>query len=268
MKLSLVLHLVCVSAALLWSRGCGATPFPFNISAEGSGDGEPEILVPTPYSTRGPAPVSPTARITNATRIKNFILNELVDFLRENLLLIIVVSSLLIVIIFIVCCASVMSHKRKLNAYYPSSFPAKKYVDQKDKSGGTRTFNEIPERARDSHQGGPVDSTKQFQTDIKTGTKNLRTPSKALVGDKEGKDLKAKHSEAEKRQKETPKEEEAAPKKEKEEEKEKKKEEVKSIETKASPSPNQPLVCTCHLRNANPPKQDTDKEGAPSGPVA
>ncbi|KAG9354948.1 hypothetical protein JZ751_001661 [Albula glossodonta] len=255
MKLSLVLHLACVSVVLLWCRSGGATPFPFNMSSEGSGDGEPELLFPTAYSTRvpAPAPVSPTPRVTTIVRIKNFILNDVVDFLRENLLLIVVVSSLLIVIIFIVCCASVMSHKRKLNAYYPSSFPAKKYVDQKDMSGGSRTFSEVPEKARDSQGGEPVDSTKQFQTDISTGTKNLRTPSKALVGEK-GKEPKSNlPPETKKSQEEKPKEEEEEPAITKKE-----KEEVKSTETKpsTSSSPSQPLVCLCHLKHAHPPKQD------------
>ncbi|XP_061117524.1 transmembrane protein 119 [Conger conger] len=250
MKLSLALRLACASAFLLC---CRATPFPFNMSAEGSGDGEPEILVPTSYTTRGPspAPLSPTPRVTTAVRIKNFILNEVVDFLRENLLLILVVSALLIVIIFIVCCASVMSHKRKLKAYYPSSFPAKKYVDQKDKKGGARTFDEVPEKARDSQKTEPLDSNRQFQTDISAQNRNLRTPSKALVGEK-GKDPKQKVSETQKVEQDRPKVEEpvAKPKEEEEE----------SKEPKPNPSPSQPLVCLCHLRNTSPPKQDTDKD--------
>lgn len=253
MKVSLVFHLAAMSAVLLWSHGCQATPFPISMSAEGSGDGEPEILVPTAYSTRGPspAPVSPTPRVTTAVRIKNFILNEVVDFLRENLLLIIVVSSLLIVVIFIVCCASVLSHKRKLKAYYPSSFPAKKYVDQKDKKGGCRTFNEVPEKTQGGQKAEPVDSNRQFQTDINTQNKNLRTPSKALVGE-QGKDPKPKVSETQKIEQEKPKVEEPAAKPKEEEEENK--------EPKQSPAPSQPLVCLCHLRNTSPPKLETDKD--------
>ncbi|KAJ8415257.1 hypothetical protein AAFF_G00422370 [Aldrovandia affinis] len=252
MKLSLFLGLACMSGILLWSHGCAATPYAFNISAEGSGDMEPEILVPTPSSTLVPATVSPTVRVTTAVRIKNFILNDVVDFLRDNLLLIIVVSSLLIVIVFIVCCASVMSHKRKLNAYYPSSFPAKKYVDRKDKSGGRRTFDEVPAKAHDSQKGEPVDSAKQFQTDIATVNKNLRTPSKALVGER-GKEPKSIQPETQESQREKPKEAEPAPEPEKDEPK------SKEPQQSPSPSPTQPLVCLCHLRNANPPKPDADK---------
>ncbi|XP_035292062.1 transmembrane protein 119 [Anguilla anguilla] len=253
MTTSAVLRVAYVSAFLVWSRGCQATPFPFNITAEGSGDGEPELLFPTAYATRlpGPAAASPTPRVTTAVRIKNFILNEVVDFLRDNLLLIVVVSSLLIVVVFIVCCASAMSHKRKLKAYYPASFPAKKYVDQKDKKGGSRTFSEVPGKGHDCQKAEPADSSGQQQADAAAANKNLRTPSKALVGER-GKDPKPKASETQKAPQEKPKADEPAAKPEEEEEKRK--------DAKESPAPSQPLVCTCHLRNTNPPKEDKDKD--------
>uniref|UniRef100_A0A3B3QV56 Transmembrane protein 119a n=1 Tax=Paramormyrops kingsleyae TaxID=1676925 RepID=A0A3B3QV56_9TELE len=212
MKLSLFLSLACVSTILLWNCSCDATPFPFNMSAEGSGESDPEVIEPASFTTRSPDHVSPTPRVTTATRIKHFILNQVVDFLRENLLLIIVISSLVIILIFIVCCASVMSHKRKLNAYYPSSFPTKKYAR-------------------------PLEPVKQPQTDNRMITKNLRTPSNALVGEKEGKESKLKPHEIQ-ANKEDRKPEETT-------------QVAKQEEPKQTPSTSQPpLVCLCHLRNA------------------
>uniref|UniRef100_A0A8C9UZD4 Transmembrane protein 119-like n=1 Tax=Scleropages formosus TaxID=113540 RepID=A0A8C9UZD4_SCLFO len=209
MRVSDLLPLACMCVVLLWGHRGGATPLPFNMSAEGSGEGEPEILDPAAYTTHSPVLISTTARVTTVTRIKHFIFHQVVDFLRENLLLIIVVSSLVIVLIFIVCCASVMSHKRKLTAYYPSSFPTKKYVDQKDKSGGARTFSD-----------------------------NLRTPSKALVGDK-GKETSPRPCDVENKQEETIKEERRP---------------VENMVANGNKGAQaQGLVCLCHLRKGNPP---------------
>ncbi|XP_023689096.2 transmembrane protein 119 [Paramormyrops kingsleyae] len=248
MKLSLFLSLACVSTILLWNCSCDATPFPFNMSAEGSGESDPEVIEPASFTTRSPDHVSPTPRVTTATRIKHFILNQVVDFLRENLLLIIVISSLVIILIFIVCCASVMSHKRKLNAYYPSSFPTKKYVDHKDKSGGARTFNEVPGKLPSTQQARPLEPVKQPQTDNRMITKNLRTPSNALVGEKEGKESKLKPHEIQTNKEDRRPEETTQV--------------AKQEEPKQTPSTSQPpLVCLCHLRNGNQPNASQNSSG-------
>ncbi|XP_018604514.1 transmembrane protein 119-like [Scleropages formosus] len=246
MRVSDLLPLACMCVVLLWGHRGGATPLPFNMSAEGSGEGEPEILDPAAYTTHSPVLISTTARVTTVTRIKHFIFHQVVDFLRENLLLIIVVSSLVIVLIFIVCCASVMSHKRKLTAYYPSSFPTKKYVDQKDKSGGARTFSDVHGKPPNSQQPEAGDPSRPFQTADQVVTKNLRTPSKALVGDK-GKETSPRPCDVENKQEETIKEERRP---------------VENMVANGNKGAQaQGLVCLCHLRKGNPPSSSQNSPG-------
>uniref|UniRef100_A0A9J8CG35 Transmembrane protein 119a n=1 Tax=Cyprinus carpio carpio TaxID=630221 RepID=A0A9J8CG35_CYPCA len=133
--MSLSLRFVCLLLTALWGSSCFAKPAPFNVSVEGSGN-EPELIFPIARTTHVPPSPSPPPNITATfIRIKDFLFNQVVDFLKENLLLIIVVTCLLVVIIFIVCCASAMSHKRKLEAYYPpKNYAPRKYMSQPSKA--------------------------------------------------------------------------------------------------------------------------------------
>lgn len=216
-SMSLSLRLVCLLLTAFCASVCLSKPAPFNVSMEGSGD-EPELIFPIARTTHVPPSPSPSPNITTTfIRIKDFIFNQVVDFLKENLLLIIVVTALLVVIIFIVCCASAMSHKRKLEAYYPpKTFAPRKYIDQPSKAMG-----------QPHNQDGKI-----------TTAKTLREPTKALVGEKDGKEPRAKPKEVKKvedvevveMQKDEPK---------------------KKEEPLPTTSNSQPLVCTCHLRKAN-----------------
>ncbi|EHB01557.1 Transmembrane protein 119 [Heterocephalus glaber] len=73
-------------------------------------------------------------------------------------------------------------YKHKATAYYPSSFPKKKYVDQSDRAGGPRVFSEVPDRAPDSRPEEALDSSQQLQADILAATQNLKSPARAALG--------------------------------------------------------------------------------------
>ncbi|XP_076843279.1 uncharacterized protein tmem119a [Brachyhypopomus gauderio] len=219
-RLSVMLFLVMLS----WF--CSSPAFPFRVSVESSGD-EPELIFPTARATHGtpPSPSPPPSITTTFIRIKDFLFNRVVDFLRDNLLLIIVVTSLLIVVIFIICCASALSHKRKLEAYYPPRKPVPRKYMSEVRKGAQRP----PQRA------GPGPGP---QGAVTGPASCLRSPTKALVGEKEGKDphAKAPRAETAREVEETKKGEEPKP-------------------STSAGGASQAPVCTCHLRKAGPPAQ-------------
>ncbi|XP_003965586.1 transmembrane protein 119b [Takifugu rubripes] len=162
--------------ALLCS-GISATPLPFYTFLEGSSGGEElgnftDLLRSGNFSSEfrtaptGPAPV------------ETDFLSDTVSFLQENMLLIIVSSVLILLLFLIVCGAVFMSRRHKVNAYYPSAFPSKMYVDRRDKTGGAKPFNEVPEKPAPEQQPEPVDFHRQLQADIMRAARSLRTPSK------------------------------------------------------------------------------------------
>lgn len=192
-SLTTVLHCCC--------RQIEATPLAFNISIEGSGEVEEIEVIPTSArGSRAPPLSPPTVGVElDKTQVEPFHIGQVVDFLRENLFPILVISSLLVLVIVIITCASILSHRRKVSAYYPCSFPSKMYVDQRDKSGGAKIFSEVPEKeSTGGQQGEPAkDSARQLQEDILMIAKNLRSPSKGVRVDKEAKGSLPKPDEAE-----------------------------------------------------------------------
>ncbi|XP_065106103.1 uncharacterized protein tmem119a [Paramisgurnus dabryanus] len=229
MSLSVSQRCLCALLIALWGGSCFTNAIPFNISTEGSGD-EPELIFPIARTTQVPPSPSPSPNITATfIRIKDFIFNDLVDFLKDNLLLIIVVTALLIVIIFIVCCASAMSHKRKLEAYYPpKTYAPRKYMSQPSK-GMEKTKQTKPHN--------------QIQDGKTTAAKTLREPTKALVGEKDGKEPRPKPKEVE----------QVVDVEEVEMQKDEGKAKMEPQPSSSNANSSQPLVCTCHLRKANHP---------------
>ncbi|XP_026980262.1 transmembrane protein 119 isoform X3 [Sagmatias obliquidens] len=109
-------------------------------------------------------------------------LDGIVDFFRQYVMLIAVVGSLVFLLLFTICAALITRQKHKASAYYPSSFPKKKYVDQSDRAGGPRAFSEVPDRAPDGRPDEARDSSQQLQADILAATQNLKSPARAAPG--------------------------------------------------------------------------------------
>ncbi|XP_041585162.1 transmembrane protein 119 isoform X2 [Vulpes lagopus] len=165
--------------------------------AGGSGDAEgSSASSPSPPPPRTPA-LSPTSVGAQPTPLAgpkpptNF-LDGIVDFFRQYVMLIAVVGSLAFLLMFIVCAALITRQKHKASAYYPSSFPKKKYVDQSDRAGGPRAFSEVPDRAPDGRPEEALDSSQQLQADILAATQNLRSPTRAALGSGDGARLDGK----------------------------------------------------------------------------
>ncbi|VTJ74099.1 Hypothetical predicted protein [Marmota monax] len=170
-----VAHSVSLSAAFLEDvAGSG--------EAEGSSASSPSLPpppAPAPGATSaaGPRPTARGARPPPAS-----LLEGIADFLRQYAMLLAVVGSLAFLLLFIVCAALITRQRHKATAYYPSSFPRRKYVDQSDRAGGPRAFSEVPDRAPDGRPEEALDSSQQLRADILAATQNLKSPARAAPG--------------------------------------------------------------------------------------
>uniref|UniRef100_A0A3Q1F7B3 Transmembrane protein 119b n=1 Tax=Acanthochromis polyacanthus TaxID=80966 RepID=A0A3Q1F7B3_9TELE len=176
-------HPTSATTVLTSTGAAGSSSTPMSVSTDppsstvsnsSAGVLNPRIPKRIPVPTFSPAPAT-----TAAPRHDKDFLKELVVFLEENKLLILVVGTLLLLVFLVICGSIFMSRRRKVNAYYPCSFPSKMYVDQRDKTGGAKPFNEVQEKAAAEQESEPVDSHKQLQADIMRAARSLRTPNKS-----------------------------------------------------------------------------------------
>ncbi|NXK85643.1 TM119 protein, partial [Formicarius rufipectus] len=147
----------------------------------GSGDGDEASATPPapPVTPRlSPTMGGDAAGTTVTNSSAPGVLDGLVDFFKEYLLLVVVVGSLSFVLLFIICAAVIVRQKHKASAYYPSSFPKQKYVDERDKAGGPRAFSEVPDAAPEEE---PLDGGRQLQADILAAAQSLKSPHKAAL---------------------------------------------------------------------------------------
>ncbi|XP_054613014.1 transmembrane protein 119b [Dunckerocampus dactyliophorus] len=175
-----LLHVIAISAAYISSSL--ASPLTSYSSAEGSADVEDLYVVTSSLPTQSVSLEYYQTTSVGPTHQEADYLSKVVDFLEDNMLLILVLASLLVLVFLAVCGAIVLSRRRKVNAYYPSSFPSKMYVDERDKTGGARVFHELPEKEAARQEIKPVDSHRQLQADIMRVAKNLRSPTKTGEG--------------------------------------------------------------------------------------
>lgn len=180
MMLLIAPHLIGLSVVFCISSSL-ATPLPVQILQEGSADEEESINLVPSTSTPATGGLSSEYQTTPGghAHLDADFLTQVVKFLQENLLFILVGSVFLLIIFIIICGAVFMSRRSKVNSYYPSSFPSKMYVDQRDKTGGAKPFHEVPEKPALEQESEPVDSCKQLQADIMRAAKSLRTANKS-----------------------------------------------------------------------------------------
>lgn len=166
-----------IGLCTLLCSSTSATPLSFYTFLEGSSGGEElgnftDVLNNSSFSS------DYQTTPTGPTHVEMDFLSKTISFLEENMLLIIVSSVFILLLFLITCGAAFMSRRHKVNAYYPSSFPSKMYVDRRDKTGGARPFRDVPEKPAPEQQPEPVDFHKQLQADITRAARSLRTPTK------------------------------------------------------------------------------------------
>ncbi|XP_020387483.1 transmembrane protein 119 [Rhincodon typus] len=170
---------------LAFTTICPSTTYPSShsptsitpASAESSGASESDMssteitfsTIKVSTSAIGADPVSAN-ETTSADSKSAVTMSKIMDFIKKYMNLFIIGGVLLILLVVIVCAIVLVRLNYKASAYYPSSYPKKKYVNEQDKGGSTKTFDEIPEKVNDE----PGEDSKQLETDILTVTHNLK----------------------------------------------------------------------------------------------
>ncbi|XP_048412518.1 transmembrane protein 119-like [Stegostoma tigrinum] len=174
---------------LAFTTICPSTTYPSShsplsitpASAESSGSSESDIssteitfsTIKVSTSAINADPVS--ANETTSANSKSVTMSDIMDFIKKYMNLFIIGGVLLILLVVVVCAIVLVRLNYKASAYYPSSYPKKKYVNEQDRGGSTKTFDEIPEKVNDE----PGEDSKQLETDILAVTHNLKKKAPA-----------------------------------------------------------------------------------------
>ncbi|XP_004718134.2 transmembrane protein 119 [Echinops telfairi] len=186
--ISLLLLLLAAAASGAPSVGLQAS---FLEDAGGSGEAEGSSasspsLPPAGMPAFSATSVGPPPTVQAGPQSPPNFLDGILDFFQHYVLLVAVVGSLTLLLVCVTCAALITRQKHKASAYYPSSFPKKKYVDQSDRAGGPRAFSEVPDRAPEGRPDEALVSSQQLQADILAATQNLKSPVKATPGAGDG----------------------------------------------------------------------------------
>ncbi|XP_038675631.1 transmembrane protein 119b [Scyliorhinus canicula] len=180
----LVLTSVHPSAAMPFSTTIDGSVSPNSAESSGSLESDTSATDVSFTSTETSTFISSTnSIITNepTTSKPVTVAAAIMDFIQQHMNLIIIAGVLLILLIVIVCTVILVKQNYNASAYYPSSYPKKKYVDEQDRGGSAKTFNEIPEKVNEESKEDGGSSSEQLQADIRTATHNLKkkSPSKS-----------------------------------------------------------------------------------------
>ncbi|XP_059843916.1 transmembrane protein 119b [Hypanus sabinus] len=155
-------------------------------SVEASGISETEVTnASVPYFT---SEVSTDVDITSVSYTSSPAITSskppligtiIMEFILKHMVFIIIAAVALVLLLIIVCTIIFMKLS-KGSAYYPSSFPTKKYVDEQDKRGSSKNFEEVTGMISGEPKEDTVNSTEQLQSDILSVNHNLKkkAPSK------------------------------------------------------------------------------------------
>ncbi|XP_069786526.1 transmembrane protein 119b isoform X2 [Narcine bancroftii] len=96
-----------------------------------------------------------------------------------------VIIGFAMVLLLIIGCTVVIMKQSKGSSYYPASYPTRKYVDEQDKKGSSKNFEEVTGVVSDEPKEDTVNSSEQLQVDILSATHNLKKKAPSIGEEKQ-----------------------------------------------------------------------------------
>ncbi|XP_078277669.1 transmembrane protein 119b [Rhinoraja longicauda] len=154
-------------------------------SAEASGSYESAVTsTEEPFSTVRSSDIDTTdAALTSTlavTASKSAHIGTVVKEFIMQYLTFIIIAAVALVLLLVLVCTVIFTRLSKGSAYYPSSYPTKKYVDKQDKRGSGKNFEEVAGTVGEEPKEDMVNTSEQLQSDILSASHNLKKkgPSK------------------------------------------------------------------------------------------